>query len=154
MKLSARSEYACLAMILLAERHQGGELCTVAEIAERQQIPRKFLEQLLLMLRHAGYVRSHRGKAGGYRMSRDPRQISVAEVIRLMDGALAPVESVSTYFFEHTPIERSPELLAVMKGIRDYIAHTLENLTFADLIPSSKRKSPAKPLRRRLRIGT
>ncbi len=133
MKLSVRSEYACLAMVVLAERYKSGTLATVAEIAERQQIPRKFLEQLLLMLRNAGYVKSHRGKQGGYRLSRAPRAISVAEVIRLMDGALAPVESVSKYFFEHTPIERSPKLLAVMKGIRDHVARTLEKLTFADL---------------------
>jgi hypothetical protein len=71
-----------------------------------------------------------------------------------MDGALAPVESVSTYFFEHTPIERSPELLAVMKGIRDYIAHTLENLAFADLIPSPRRRSGVKPPRRKPRASS
>jgi len=134
MKLSVRSEYACLALIVLAEHYEGGGLCTIGRIAKQQQIPRKFLEQLMLMLRNAGYVKSHRGTAGGYKLSRPPDQISVAEVIRLMDGALAPVESVSTYFFEHTPIERSPKLLAVMKRIRDYIARTLEQLTFADLV--------------------
>jgi Rrf2 family cysteine metabolism transcriptional repressor len=134
MKLSARSEYACLALIELARRYESGKLCTIGDIAERQAIPRKFLEQLLLTLKNARYLKSARGKAGGYRLARPPRDITVAEVIRLMDGALAPVESVSKYFYEHTPLERSRKLLAVMRRIRDYISNTLERLTFADLV--------------------
>jgi Rrf2 family transcriptional regulator, cysteine metabolism repressor len=134
MKLSVRSEYACLALIELASHYPGGQLCTVGDIARQQRIPRKFLEQLLLRLRTAGYVHSHRGKHGGYRLARPPRRICVAEVIRLMDGALAPVESASTYFYQHTPLERSRKLLAVMRRIRNYIAQTLERLTFADLL--------------------
>jgi len=134
MKLSVRSEYACLALIELARRYESGRLCTAGDIAQRQAIPRKFLEQILLTLKNARYVRSVRGKDGGYRLARPPAGITVAEIIRLMDGALAPVASVSTYFHDHTPLERNRKLLAVMRRIRDYISDTLERLTFADLV--------------------
>jgi Rrf2 family protein len=133
MRLSNKSEYACLALIDLTEHYKEG-LCTVADIAERKEIPRKFLEQILLMLRNGGYVRSHKGVRGGYELAKDPAAINVAEVIRLMDGALAPVESVSKYFYESTPLEKAPKLLSVFQIIRDYIATKLEDTYFADLV--------------------
>ena len=132
MKLSTRSEYACLALIDLA-RHHGEGFVSTAVIAERQGVPRQYLEQILLLLKRAGYVRSRRGTGGGYRLARDPASISMAEVIRLLDGALAPVESVSRYFYEPTPISRNPRLLAVFGEIRDFVSDKLESTTFADL---------------------
>mgnify|MGYP001268948250 CR=1 FL=1 len=134
MKLSVKSEYACLALIDLSELHEKGQLCTIGKIAENKGIPKKYLEQILLILKRSGYVKSQKGPDGGYRLAKDPGEINVAEIIRLMDGALAPVESVSTYFFEHTPIEKSPKLLDVFRQIRNYISDTLEHLTFRDLI--------------------
>lgn len=133
MKLTAKSEYACLALIDLAEHYEKGMIKT-EDIAIRKHIPKKYLEQILLLLNKAGYVRSKRGIDGGYVLSKDPKDVSVAEIIRLMDGALAPVESVSKYFYHSTPIERSKALVRLMKGIRDYTSRILENTTFADLI--------------------
>jgi len=133
MRLSNKSEYACLALIDLTEHYRKG-LCTVGDIAERKEIPRKFLEQILLMLRNGGYVRSHKGVRGGYELARDPSAINVAEIIRLMDGALAPVESVSKYFYESTPLEQAPRLLSVFQEIRDYIAGKLEDTFFSELV--------------------
>jgi Rrf2 family cysteine metabolism transcriptional repressor len=132
MKLSTRSEYACLALIDLAQ-HRGEGYLTTAAIAERQGVPKQYLEQILLILKRAGYVRSRRGTGGGYRLTGDPAAISMAEVIRLLDGALAPVESVSRYFYEPTPISRSPALLEVFREIRDFASDKLESTTFADL---------------------
>ena len=134
MKLTVKSEYACLAMIALAEQFNTGEVITIARISEQKSIPKKFLEQILLALKRGGYVRSRKGPEGGYSLAKKPEEISVAEIVRLMDGALAPVESVSKYFFEHTPIEKSPKLLNVFKSIRDYISETLEGVTFRELI--------------------
>jgi len=134
MKLSTKSEYACLALIGLAEDHSKDRLCTIAEIAERKKIPKKYLEQILIILKRGGYVRSYKGAQGGYKLAKEPGKINVAEIIRLMDGALAPVESVSKYFYEKTPIEKSEKLIAVFKQIRDYVSNTLENVTFSDLI--------------------
>jgi len=133
MKLSSKSEYACLALIELSENYNKG-LIKIEDIAKRKQIPKKYLEQILLTLKRAGYLRSRRGAEGGYKLSKDPNKISVAEIVRLMDGALAPVESVSKYFYEHTPIEKSKKLIGLFKEIRDYIADKMEKTTFADLI--------------------
>ena len=132
MKLSTRSEYTCLALIDLAQHRDQGFVPTPA-IAERQEVPRQYLEQILLILKRAGYVRSRRGTGGGYRLAKDPASISMAEVIRLLDGALAPVESVSRYFYEPTPISRNPALLSVFREIRDFVSDKMESTTFADL---------------------
>jgi len=133
MRMSKRSEYACLALIDLAERFEEG-LCKVADISKRKAIPRKFLEQILRAFKTGGYVTSVRGAEGGYRLIKAPGEISLAEIIRLMDGALAPVESVSRYFYQHSPIERNKELLGVFRDIRDYVAAKLEETTLADLV--------------------
>jgi Rrf2 family cysteine metabolism transcriptional repressor len=79
-------------------------------------------------------VHSRRGAQGGFRLAKEPSEISMAEIIRLLDGALAPVESVSKYFYEPTPISRSKALLNVFGAIRDFVADKLEQTTFADLI--------------------
>lgn len=136
VKLSSKSEYACLAVLDLAERYETG-LCTIGDIARHKNMPKKFLEQILLVLKRAGYVKSRKGAEGGYRLGKPPKEISVAEVVRLMDGALAPVESVSRYFYEPTPIEQSRTLVRLFRDIRDYIADKLEKTTFADLIESA-----------------
>lgn len=134
MKLSVKSEYACLALIELSETYTSGQVSTIAKIAENKGIPKKYLEQILLILKRGGFVKSQKGPEGGYKLAKAPTDIHVAEIIRLMDGALAPVESVSTYFFEHTPIEKSPKLLDVFRDIRNYVSDTLERLSFNDLI--------------------
>ncbi len=133
MKLSAKSEYACLALIDLSENYNK-DLTRIEDISKRKKIPKKFLEQILLLLKRAGYLKSRRGAEGGYKLAKPPEKISVAEVIRLMDGALAPVESVSKYFYEKTPIEQNKQLINLMRNIRDYISNRLEGTTFADLI--------------------
>lgn len=79
-------------------------------------------------------MRSHKGAEGGYKLAKAPKEINVAEIIRLMDGALAPVESVSRYFYVSTPIERNQKMIAIFRDIRDYISNKLESITFADLV--------------------
>jgi Rrf2 family cysteine metabolism transcriptional repressor len=132
VKLTRRSEYALLALIYLA-RAKGEGYLAVAAIAEAQGLPAKFLEQLLMTLKRARLVKSQKGPHGGYRLARPAEKISLAEVIRLLDGALAPTESVSTYFYEPTPVEREKRLLRVFKEIRDLISARLEKTTLADV---------------------
>ncbi len=132
MKLTTRSEYALLALIHLA-RQEGSGYFTVTSIAEAQGIPHRFLEQLLLVLKRARLVKSQKGQRGGYRLGRPPGKISLAEVIRLLDGALAPTESASTYFYEPTPVERERKLLGVFQEIRDLVSAKLEKTTLADV---------------------
>jgi Rrf2 family transcriptional regulator, cysteine metabolism repressor len=132
VKLTTRSEYALLALIHLA-RHEGEGFLPVGVIAEAQGIPHKFLEQLLLVLKRGRLVRSRKGQQGGYQLAKSPEKISLAEVIRLLDGALAPTESVSTYFYESTPVEREKRLLKVFQEVRDLVSAKLERTTLADV---------------------
>jgi len=132
VKLTRRSEYALLALIHLA-RAKGEGYVAVAAMAEAQGLPAKFLEQLLIALKSARLVKSRKGPHGGYRLARPAEKISLAEVIRLLDGALAPTESVSTYFYESTPVEREKRLLRVFKEIRDVISARLERTTLDDV---------------------
>ena len=132
LKLTTRSEYALLALVHLARHDEAGYL-SVQSIADAKGIPAKFLEQILLTLKHARYVRSLKGQKGGYRLARPANKISLAEVIRLFDGALAPTESVSKYFYESTPIEKERSLLRVFRDIRDLVSEKLERTTIADV---------------------
>ena len=133
MKLTTKSEYSILALLYLT-RQPKEHFVKVDEIVEACDIPKKYLELLLMALRQNRLIKTRRGKQGGYQLARPADQISLAEVIRLMDGALAPTESVSTYFHSDTPISREPGLVAVFKDIRDYIAKKLEKLTLNDLV--------------------
>lgn len=132
MKLTTRSEYGLLALIYLA-RHQEEGFISIDIIAKAQGIPPKFLEQLMLALKRARFLRSAKGQKGGYQLAKNPNQISLAEVIRLFDGALAPTESVSENFYETTPIEKEKRLTKVFKDIRDHISNKLEKTTIADV---------------------
>jgi Rrf2 family cysteine metabolism transcriptional repressor len=133
MKLTSRSEYALLALVHLA-RHSDEDYISVDSIARAQEIPTKFLEQILLALKRAHFLHSSKGQHGGYHLAKAPEQISLAEIIRLFDGALAPTESVSVNFYESTPIEKEKLLTKVFKDIRDYTAHKLEKTTIADVV--------------------
>jgi Rrf2 family transcriptional regulator, cysteine metabolism repressor len=133
MRLSTKSEYACLALIDLAENYSKGLIKSNA-IAVRKKLPKKFLDQILFTLKNAGYITSKRGADGGYRLAKEPSHISLAEILRLMDGPLAPVYSVSTYFYKKTPIEQNKKMLKILKEIRDHISKKMENTTLADVI--------------------
>jgi Rrf2 family protein len=133
MKLTARSEYALLALVYLA-RQKKDEYITIESIAKAQGIPAKFLEQLMLAMKRAHFLQSVKGQHGGYTLAKAPNEISLAEVIRLFDGALAPTESVSLNFYESTPIEKEKKLTRVFKDIRDYVSQKLEKTTIADVM--------------------
>jgi Rrf2 family protein len=132
MKLTSRSEYALLALVFLA-RHANKGFFPVQRIAEAQGIPPRFLEQILLILKRARYLRSTKGKGGGFQLAKAPSAVSLADVIRLFDGALAPTESVSKYFYESTPIEKEDKLLTVFREVRDCVAAKMEKTTLADV---------------------
>jgi Rrf2 family cysteine metabolism transcriptional repressor len=132
VKLTSRSEYALLALVYLARQkpdlYVGG-----AEIAEAQDIPPKFLQQILLILKRARYVQSFKGQQGGYRLAKPAKEICIAEVVRLLDGALAPTESVSRYFYEPTPLEKEKKLVDMFRRIRDIVADIMEKTSLADV---------------------
>lgn len=133
MKLTTKSEYSILALIYMARNHKD-DFIKIDQICSKCDIPRKYLELLFMFLRQNGYIKTKRGTSGGYKLTKPASQISIAEIIRLMDGALAATESVSKYFFSDTPLGREKKLIKVFKEIRDHISKRLENLTLADLV--------------------
>ena len=132
MKLTVKSEYALLSLIYLA-RCGTDNYVSVKEIARPQRIHVKFLEQIMLSLKRAGFVRSVKGQGGGYKLSKTPDAISLAGVIRLFDGALAPTESSSKFFYGSTPVEKEAKLISVFREMRDIIADKMEKTTIADV---------------------
>jgi len=133
MKLTTKSEYSILALIYIARNEENGFI-KMEEICSKCDIPKKYLELLFSILRQNHYVKTKRGASGGYKLAKPASRISVAEIIRLMDGALAPTESVSVYFFSHTPLSGEKKLSKIFKEIRDYIANRLEALKLSDLV--------------------
>lgn len=131
MRLSRKGEYALRAMIRLSLNYGGGPL-RISEISNREKIPKKFLEQILLELKKAGLLRSQRGAGGGYSLIRPPAEITFAQVIRIIDGALAPLGCVSKHAYVSCPDERSCGLYRVMLDVRNATVGILEGATFAD----------------------
>lgn len=142
MKLSTRGEYALRALLVLGQEYQEGDsVLRIHEISGRQNIPKRFLEQILNDLKSARIVDSKRGVAGGYRLGRAPEQITLAEVIRHVEGALAPVSCVSERFYEKCtcPDEARCAIRNVMKEVRDAVAKMMETVTVADLCQRAKK---------------
>lgn len=137
MKLSKRGEYGLRALQDLAAHYDDNPVSN-KELAERNNIPTKFLEQILLALKHGRIVNSQKGPQGGYCLARPPEQITLAEIIRLLDGALAPLPCVSLTAFEPCgcPDMETCGLRRVMKQVRDVVAEMMEKTTLADLVIS------------------
>lgn len=133
MKLTTKSEYSLLSLIFIA-RNQNKNFIKTDDICSYYNIPKKYLEQLLIILKNNRYIKAKRGAGGGYKLNKTPQEISIAEIVRLMDGALAPTESVSTYFYSITPLTKEENVLKIFKKIRDFIADILENTTLKDLL--------------------
>ncbi len=144
MKLSQRGEYALRAALVLGLRHDAHGVVRIQTVADEQHIPKRFLEQILNDLKDARIVESRRGVQGGYRLARPPEQISLAEIVRHVDGPLAPVGCVSEGFYERCscPDEARCALRSVMREVRDAIARVLEQLTVADLCARARALAP------------
>ena len=136
MKLSVRGEYALRALLVLARDYQeDAAVLRIQEVSDRQNIPKRFLEQILNDLKSAGIVESKRGVAGGYRLRRPPERVTLAEIVRHIEGPLAPVSSVSEKFYEKCscPDESRCAIRSVMKETRDAIVMVMERVTLAEL---------------------
>ncbi len=134
--LSQKARYALHAMIVLAE-HGDNEPLQIADIAKEARVPRKFLEQILLDLKKRGIVRSQRGRAGGYLIGKSPKDISFADVIRVIDGplALAPCVSVTAYHkCEDCVDEMTCAIRKVLLAARDATAEVLESRNLAQAV--------------------
>lgn len=140
--LSSKAKYAMNALVNLARR-RGGEPAHIRDIAEEEGIPVKYLERILLEMKRTGILQSIKGKGGGYVLSRAPENVTVSEIVRLMDGPLAPVSCVSHTAYapcRECRDEKSCAIRQVMKGVRDAIAAKLDQATLADLVSTSRKK--------------
>jgi len=136
VKLSLRGEYALRALLVLGLDYlEDDSVVRIQEISKRQNIPKRFLEQILNDLKSAGILESKRGVAGGYRLKVPPDRVTLAEVIRYIEGPLAPVSCVSARYYERCscPDEEKCGIRSVMKEVRDAIVKILENVTLAQL---------------------
>lgn len=133
MKISQKGLYALEAMMMLARNHGQGAI-KIRDIAYEEVLPEKFLELILLELKNARMVESVRGAKGGYQLRREPGEIPLSEIIRLVDGPLAPFGDAEQL---RELIDRDPDhrtLYQVFLDVRDAAARILENTTLADLI--------------------
>ena len=134
MKLSVRGEYALRAVLVLGLNY-AQSVVRIQKISEQQNIPKRFLEQILNDLKSGGVVESKRGVSGGYRLAKPPGEISLATVIRHIEGALAPVSCVSERYYEKCscPDEARCAIRSVMKEVREAIVAIVGRVTVADL---------------------
>jgi|SRR5208282_4885669 len=136
MKISQKGLYALQAMMMLARHHHQGAI-RIRDIAYEEVLPEKFLELILLELKNARMVESVRGAKGGYQLRRDPADIHLSEIIRLIDGPLAPFGDAEQLreLIHHDLPHRA--LYQVFLDVRDAAARILDNKTLADLIADS-----------------
>lgn len=145
--LSKKCQYALHALIYIVE-HEDSDRLTIQEIADKKNIPKKFLEGILVDLKNAGIVGSKKGKFGGYYMMKRPENVSVLEIIRLIDGAVAMLPCVSLNFYEscgRCEDETTCRVNKLFSAVRDETLKILSGNTLADMqrinLPSAK---PAK----------
>jgi len=148
MRLSRRSEYGIRALVDLVRHGESAPGAPVgpvplATLAERNNLPPKFLEQIMSTLKHGGIVRTTLGAHGGYAMAVEPSTISLGRVIRLLDGALAPLPCVSLRYYGRCscPDEASCALRDVMLDVRDATLEILDHETLADVSARQGRAS-------------
>ena len=138
MKISTRGRYALRMLADIAE-NQGNGYVSLKDISERQNISKKYLEQIVPALNNAGILLAGRGFMGGYRLSREPIAISVADVLRATEGSLAPVACLET---DVNGCERfrNCDTLFVWQGLKEIIENYLERVTLRDILSRKRRK--------------
>ena len=143
MRVSKRGEYALRSLINLGiARELGRPIVKISELAEKENIPIKFLEAILLELNRAGYLSSKRGKGGGYSLKKAMNKIIIGDVVRLIDGPLAPIRcaSVTAYKKCSCPDEAHCGLRLLMVDVRNAIANILDKYSLADVVEITLRK--------------
>lgn len=137
MKISTKGRYAVRLMLDIASHDENGSV-SMKEAAERQGISFKYLEQIVGLLIKAGFVKSRRGSRGGYRLTRRPEEYTIAEILRVTEGALAPVACLAD---EVNQCPRSTECptIKLWEGLYDAVNNYLEGITIADIMDEEKK---------------
>lgn len=135
MHLSKRGEYGLRAMIYLGRISDEHRRATIGEIAEHENVPAKYLEQILLTLKNAGVLQSKMGIGGGYYLARPPQEITLGEIKRILDGPIAPIRCVSQVAYEPCgcPDEGNCGLRMAMQDVRDAISDILDQTSLSEI---------------------
>jgi Rrf2 family protein len=139
--LSKKTKYAINALVYLARENKEGEPVQISKIAESENIPRKFLEAILLELRHAGMLNSRKGKTGGYYLQQTPEEINIADVMRLFDGPIALLPCVAYKYYERCEEcidEETCGIRSVFSDVRSETVKMLKGATLAEIIKRSE----------------
>ncbi len=136
MKLTKRGEYGLKALLALALTYNQRTL-SLREISEQEELPVKFLEQIMMVFKRAGFVESTKGKHGGYVLTRPPQNITVGEVIRAVDGPLAPIANAREIERRIQKEERHPGLYSALLDVRNAISEILDHKSLADICTRS-----------------
>jgi Rrf2 family protein len=134
--LSKKSKYALKAMMVLAKEYGQGPVL-ISDLARRENIPHKFLELILLELKNQGLLQSKKGKGGGYFLGREPHLITVGNIVRVLDGPIAPLACVSQTAYmrcRECRNERSCGIRIVMKEVRDATAKIMDSTSLSDML--------------------
>lgn len=143
MKISFRGDYALKAILDLSLHYNKG-LVRIQEIAKRQDIPIKYLEQILLALKGAGYLSSQRGAKGGYYLAKNPKNITLGEIIRLMEGPISPITCVSKSCFKRCNEETKCVFRPLWNKIRLLTEEVVDQISFADMCRDYEEKNKEK----------
>jgi len=133
MRLSRKSDYALRALFTLAERSQDGPI-SIRELAERNDVPRRFLEQIMLELKAKGWVKSIAGRDGGFELAVSPEELSMGQVVRLFDGLLAPIGCVSVTNYEACSQESHCRFRRVLLEVRNFTTQLMEKASLASVM--------------------
>lgn len=132
MWVSKKSDYALRALFTLAD-HYGGTPIPIRELARRNDVPKRFLEQIMLALKAKGWVDSSAGIRGGYFLAKSPGKITMGEVVRHFDGVLAPIGCVSVKAYERCSQEPVCRFRRVFLDVRNYVANLMDRSSLAEV---------------------
>ena len=132
MRVSKRTDYALRAMFTLVD-HYGGAPIPIRELARRNDVPKRFLEQIMLALKAQGWVTSTAGIRGGYILAKSPARITMGEVVRHFDGILAPIDCVSVTGYTRCSREPDCRFRRVFFDARNFVANLMDRATLADV---------------------
>jgi Rrf2 family protein len=142
VRISKKTDYALRALFTLVEHYQGSPI-PIRELARRNDVPKRFLEQIMLALKAQGWVDSLAGVRGGYVLAKDPSRITMGEVVRHFDGILAPIDCVSVSGYKRCSQEPVCRFRRVFLDTRNYVAGVMDRATLADVAkvsPVTKRE--------------
>ena len=139
MRMSKKCDYALRALIFMGLEERPGYY-SIQEIASAEDIPFHYLEQIFIALKNAGILAAKSGPSGGYRLRKDPAEVSLIDIVRLIDGPVAPARCVSRTAYEKCPREAVCALRPVLSDVRDAIAAILDSISLEDVCRKARRR--------------